>query len=188
MKKKYSYTIRNMVCQRCIEAVQEILAILKVSHVQVGLGNVEFLADDTFNEIELKNILEKRGFGIVKSKDEILIEQTKAAIIELVHDLSVDTNITTSIWLENKLGTNYSKISRTFSKYNDLTVEKYIIHHRIEKVKELIQYQELSFESIAEKTGYKNLSHLSKQFKETTGVSLSEYKRSNNERNKLEEI
>ena len=178
-----------MVCQRCIEAVVEVFEQLNETPTKIELGKVETLVQDDFDELVLADKLQARGFDLVKSKDEILVEKTKAAIVKLIHILEENPLITNSVWLEKELDENYQKISRTFSKTTGITVEKFLISHKIERVKELIQYKELSFEEIANKLGYKSLSHLSKQFKEIENISLSDFKKNKaNERNKLENL
>lgn len=189
MKSKRIYIIKNMVCQRCIEAVEEIFNKHPTDKTNVVLGKVETLILEDFDDELLANNLRERGFEVVKSKEEILLEKTKVAVVKLVHYLSENPNITTSVWLEKELGESYQKISRTFSKVNNITLEKFIIQHKVEKTKELIQYGQLSFEDIACNLGYKSLSHLSAQFKDLAGMSLSEFKKSENrKRNKLEDL
>jgi len=186
---KRIFTIKNMVCQRCIEAVVEVFQQLEISPSKVELGKVETLVSDDFNEDNLAAKLQSRGFDLVKSKEEVLVEKTKAAIVKLVHYLEENPLVTNSIWLENELNENYQKISKNFSALTGLTLEKYLISHKMEKVKELIQYRELSFEHIALKLGYKSLSHLSKQFKEVEKLSLTDFKKNKpKDRNKLENL
>ena len=178
-----------MVCPRCIEAVEEIFLNLNMANSDVQLGIVKTTLPENFDEEILLKELQARGFDLVKSKEEVLAEKTKAAIVKLVHQLEENPLITTSVWLEKELNESYQKISRNFSLLTGHTLEKYLILHKIERVKELIQYNQLTFESIAFKLGYKSLSHLSNQFKEIENVSLSEFKKNNESNRKgLEDI
>lgn len=178
-----------MVCPRCIEAVEEIFAGLNLSIKEISLGVVKTFVPISFDDTSLIEVLQSRGFDLVKSKEEILVEKTKAAIVKLVHQLEENPLITNSVWLEDELQENYQKISRTFSSITNTTLEKYLILHKIERAKELIQYNQLAFEAIAYKLGYKSLSHLSNQFKEVENMSLSEFKkRHESNRKGLEDI
>lgn len=188
MKSK-TFVIRNMVCQRCIEAVEEVFESLDLKETKVELGVVESFIPVDFNEEALQEKLQNRGFDLVKSKEEILVEKTKAAIIKLVHLLEENPLLTNSVWLENELQENYQKISRNFSNETDTTLEKFLIMHKIEKAKELIQYRQLSLNDIANKLAYKSLSHFSKQFKEIEKISLTEFRRNlESKRNRLEDL
>ena len=187
--KPHTFIIKNMVCQRCIEAVEEVFRGLDLKIEEIQLGLVKTKVPDNFDEKILLDTLLSRGFDLVKSKEEILVEKTKIAIVKLVHQLEENPLITNSIWLEEELEENYQKVSRTFSSLTNLTIEKYIILHKIERAKELIQYKQLPFESIAYNLGYKNLSHLSNQFKEVENMSLSEFKKKfESNRKGLEEL
>lgn len=188
MKKK-TFIIKHMVCQRCIEAVEEIFEASNAELKAIDLGEVTALVAMDFDDEALAQNLEKRGFELVEDKEEVLVEKTKAAIVKLVHYLESKPNLTNSVWLEEELSESYQKISRTFSKITDTTVEKYLILQKIERAKELISYHELSFDEISFKLGYKSLSHLSNQFKEITGFSLTQYKNDQNQsRTKIDEI
>ncbi|MCB9256786.1 MAG: helix-turn-helix transcriptional regulator [Chitinophagales bacterium] len=188
MKSK-TYIIRNMVCQRCVEAVEEVFASMDLKDTKVELGVVETLIPDHFFEEALQEKLQNRGFDLVKSKEEILVEKTKAAIVKLVHLLEENPLLTNSVWLENELQENYQKISRNFSNETDTTLEKYLILHKIEKAKELIQYNQLSLEAIAYKLAYKSLSHFSKQFKEIEKISLSKFRKNlESKRKRLDDL
>lgn len=178
-----------MVCPRCIEAVTEVCEQFELEILEIQLGSVEVLVPDNLNEKALVETFRNRGFDLVVSKDEILVEKTKAAIVKLVHVMEETPVLTNSSWLEEELNESYQKISKTFSKLTGTTIEKYLISHKIERTKEFIQYGELSFEEIAMKLGYKSLSHLSKQFKEVENLSLTEYKKNHlSDRNSLEKL
>lgn len=166
-----------MVCPRCIEAVRDILGSIGHPNVEVELG-VAIVPQEDLDLNSLAIMLKERGFELIKDKDEELLVKTKSAVVQLIHYLDENPSVMNSVWLENNLEENYQRISKNFSKMSGQTLEKYIIQHKIERAKELISYHDLSLEEITRKIGYKSLSHLSKQFKEVTKMSLTEYKNS----------
>ena len=182
--------IKNMVCQRCIEAVTELLEQNNFSIKKMGLGEVLF--EDVPNEIsksDLDNILQERGFGLVLSKEEQLVNRVKSLVIDLIHYIEEHPEVKNSAYLSEKMGMNYQSFSKVFSKEAGITLEKYIILQKIEKVKELLAYDELNLNEIAYKLGYRSVQHLSTQFRNVTGKSVTEYKKSDlNDRKFLDEV
>ncbi len=170
--------IKNMVCPRCIEAVREIFVSFGYPSANVLLGAVE-IKDDLIDLSSLEENLSERGFELIREKDEELLVKTKSAVIQLIHYLDENPNLMNSAWLEEHLNERYQKISKHFSKKTGQTLEKYIIQHKIERAKELISYDQLSVKEIATKIGYKSVAHLSRQFKDLTKMSITEYKNSN---------
>ena len=180
-----------MVCDRCemvIETALEALG-LEVTHVQLGKAEVTRTGDHpTMKEIEKE--LDRFNFGLIKDEDSILTEKVKISLIEWVESGNLETDETSlSDYLAKKLAKSYASISRMFSKKEEVTIEKYFIRLKIEKAKERVEYGNLSFSEIAYGLGYKNLQHLSRQFKEITGMSMSEYQNLQNpERKSLDKI
>ena len=143
---------------------------------QVSLSQIE----KTLNEDE---------FEFVKSKDGQISESMKLALIEMASDLPISREKKLSEYLTEKFHKDYWSLSKAFSKTEGITVERYFILLRIEKVKELIEYDELNFSEIAYELGYNNIYHLSGQFRQVTGMSMSEYKQLKNKpRSPLDKI
>lgn len=168
-----------MVCDRCEMVIETALSALglQVDNVQLGKAEVTRTADKpTLHEIEKE--LERFNFGLIKDSDSILSEKVKTALIKWVDSGALETDdVSLSEYLSKKLAKSYASISRVFSSKEEITIEKYFIRLKIEKAKELVQYGKLSFSEIAYQLGYKNLQHLSRQFKEITGMSMSEYQK-----------
>jgi AraC-like DNA-binding protein len=169
--------IKNMVCQRCKIAVKSELEKLGLNPISVELGEIE-ISDKSIAPIknELRQRLEAIGFFLIDDKKSKIIEKIKTLIVELVHQQ--DNNLTTNLseYLSSKLLQDYSKLSNLFSEVEGITIEKYFIAQKIEKIKELIMYDELSLSEIALKLNYSSVAHLSNQFKKATGFSPSFYK------------
>ncbi|MEJ8803813.1 AraC family transcriptional regulator [Pontibacter sp. H249] len=170
--------IKNMVCARCNRVVAEELAKLGYQVLQVSLGEAEISrADNAFNIEQIRETLTANGFELLDDRKTQLIEQVKLAIIELVHRQGeADLHINTSDYLSEKLGMDYSYLSSLFSSHEGITIEKYLILQRIERVKELLVYNELSLKEIAYQLGYSSVAHLSNQFKKVTGLTPSYFK------------
>lgn len=169
--------IKNMVCPRCIMAVRNELDTMKLSVKSVELG--EAVIDNDLNPEELQHLeesLRKLGFEIIGDRKSRMIEQIKNEIIYLVHhsDEILKTNL--SSWLSDKLHYDYTYLSNLFSEVEGTTIEKYYITQRIEKVKELLVYDELSLAEIADALGYSSAAYLSSQFKKVTGLTPTFYK------------
>ena len=170
--------IKNMVCPRCIKAVKEELEKLgyKTSIERLGSATIKYSA----NQLDLNKIstvLNENGFELLVEKNAKLIDELKSLIIDLIYTEKLEEmNITLSDYLSNKLNHDYSHISTLFSSVEGITVEKYFIMQKIERVKELLIYDELSLSEISYKLGYSNVQYLSTQFKKITGMSPSEFK------------
>lgn len=150
-----------------------------VDVVSIKLGEVEISYDDSKIGIEqIKKVLNKNGFTILVNKDNILIEDIKRAIIDLVHHTTYNAMVRNSDYIVGKFGKTYPYLSSLFSKYEGITLEKYIILQKIEKVKSLIQEDEITLSEIAFIMGYSSVQYLSTQFKSISGLSVSEYKKS----------
>jgi AraC family transcriptional regulator len=170
--------IKNMVCPRCITVVKDELEKLGYETSVERLGTAIITHPNekpNFNEI--RNILEKNGFELLLDKNSTLIEELKTVIVTLIYndDLAeMHTNL--SNYLSSALNHDYSHLSSLFSSVEGITIEKYFILQKIERTKELLIYDELSLSEIAYKLGYGNVQYLSKQFKEITGMSSTEFK------------
>ncbi len=181
---KSSIYIKNMVCPRCITAVQQTLNEQKIPFSEVKLGEA-VLETANFDYQQLDKKLKEIGFELIQDKSRQTVEQIKSLIVNFIHHNSEeDLKINFSEYLANKTGFNYSYISTVFSEIENTTIEKFIILQKIAKVKELISYNELNFSEIAIRLNYSSASHLSKQFKNITGYSLSEYKKTKTEQRK----
>jgi len=170
--------IKNMVCYRCILVVQQELENLNIVVKQIELGYVSY-----FNplDVPISNValaLAKYDLELIYQDEEVLLEKIKNTAIEYVQYLEKETDpIILSVFLTQKLGKHYQYISKYFSKYTQKTIEKYVILQKVERVKELLQYRELSVGQIAQKLKYSSIHHLSNQFKKEVGVSISTYKK-----------
>jgi YesN/AraC family two-component response regulator len=144
----------------------------------IGLGEATVSLDDEQADLDaISKLLEAEGLELLMDKDKQLIEQIKSAVIDLVHHSTFNAMVRNSDYLVEKFNLSYQYISSIFSKEANITLEKYIILQKIEKAKELIQYDELTLSEIAYMMGYSSVQYLSTQFKNVTGVSVSEYKK-----------
>ena len=181
--------IKNMVCDRCVKAIESDFETLGIhlKHIELGCIIYEEKSKDDFENI--KDVLEKNGFKILLAQDQQLVEQVKIELIKLLQKLPLQLTKTLSKYLESKLNIEYSKISKIFSVTEHITVEKYFIKLKVEKVKELIQLQENNFTEISQLLDYSNVNHLSRLFRSETGMSLTNYKNNQKSiRNPLDKI
>ncbi|WP_299781907.1 helix-turn-helix transcriptional regulator [uncultured Formosa sp.] len=169
--------IKNMVCERCKQSVTAQLAAMDIPLYKLTLGDVVIEEIDAKTYAALKANLHEKGFELIKSEDDILIEQVKTALIEVL-DAPLEVYVNISEVLTKRISKDYSAISKLFSKTMGITIEKYFIQLKIEKVKELLQLGQLQFTEIAQVLGYTSSSHLAHQFKTITGMSMSTYKAS----------
>jgi AraC-like DNA-binding protein len=169
--------IRNMVCNRCIMAVEEVLKSLDIKPVSVTLGEAEVGGEPSSEVLkQLDDKLYNIGFERIEDKKSRIIERIKTEIVYLVHHSGEVLNTNISYWLSDKLHYDYTYLSNRFSEVEGLTIEKYYIAQRIEKVKELLVYDELTLIQIADMLGYSSPAYLSGQFKKVTGFTPSHYK------------
>ena len=170
--------IKNMVCNRCIMVVQDLLGKLGFTVLHIELGKV--LIQETPEKADLERIrqaLEAVGFELIDDKRDRLIEQIKQEMIQLVHNCNGELKVNLSDYLSEKLHHDYSSLSKVFSETNGITIEKYFILQKIERVKELLVYDELSLNEIGALLNYSSAAHLSSQFKSITGITPSEFKK-----------
>lgn len=179
-------SIKNMVCDRCKRVVAEELQKLGYTVHQVNLGEAEVSAEEGNPDLEqIREMLEGNGFELLDDRKTQLIEKVKLAVIELVREAGEsDLHINTSDYIAEKLDLDYNYVSSLFSASEGITIEKYLILQRIELVKELLVYDELSLKEIAYKLGYSSVAHLSNQFKKVTGLTPSHFKKIKSEKRK----
>src|ERR1017187_6617501 len=166
-----------MVSNRCKMAVKEELKKLGLHFIVVELGEVDIMETISLEQREqLKIALLESGLELMDDKRAVLIEKIKNVIVEMVHhsDELIKTNF--SDFLSEKLNHNYTYLANLFSEVQGTTIEQFIISHKIERIKELIIYDELNISEIAWKMNYSSVAHLSNQFKKITGLSPSHFK------------
>ncbi len=166
-----------MVSTRCKMAVKEELKKLGLHFVVVDLGEVEIMEDLSADErATLKDALLLSGLELMDDKRAILIEQIKNVVTEMVHytDEMIRTNF--SDYLSDKLKHDYTYMANLFSEVQGVTIEQYVIAHKVERIKELIIYDEFNITEIAYQMNYSSVAHLSNQFKKMTGLSPSHFK------------
>ncbi len=166
-----------MVSLRCKMIVQEELKKLGLHYIIVDLGMVEILEDISAEQTEhLKEKLLKSGLELLDNKKSILIEKIKNVITTMIHYNDELPKVNYSDYISQKLNYDYTYLSNIFSEVKGVTIQQFIIIHKIERVKELLLYNELNLTEISYKLHYSSVSHLSKQFKKITGLSPSYYK------------
>jgi AraC-like DNA-binding protein len=188
---KMTLHIKNMVCDRCEMVIETALTALglEVDHVQLGKAEVTRKSDKpSMHEIEKE--LERFNFGLIRDDESVVVEKVKTTLIKWVDSGELESDETSlSDHLAKNLTKSYATISRVFSRKEEITIEKYFIRLKIEKAKELVEYGNQSFSEVAYQLGYKNLQHLSRQFKEITGMSMSDYQKlQDSDRKSLDKI
>ena len=175
--------IKNMVCNRCIMAVQQVFEKSGIDTNKIILGEVD-LNEAQIDEAKLKVIdadLQAVGFERIDDRKARLIEAMKNKIIQLIHHQErLDIKHNWSDVLSEAMHYDYNHLSSLFSSVEGITIEQYIIRQKIEKAKELLFYDELNLSEIADRMGYSSVAHLSAQFKKITGFTPSQLKRSRN--------
>lgn len=169
--------IKNMVCPRCIMSVKSILQDLSISFNNIYLGQVEIVeplpkAQSTLLEKRLQAV----GFELLEPGKSALISKIKTVIIEQIHYSNEPVAVNFSKLISDKLHHEYAYLSRLFSSIEGITIEKYIARQKIEKVKELLFYDQISLSQISLEMNYSSVSHLSAQFKKETGMTPTQFK------------
>ncbi len=172
-------------------AVTSIFEQRAIKPLQVALGEVT-LKEDFIHAprlLEISKDLSKIGFELIDDKKTMIIEKIKNLITELVQEADNKININLSVYLSGKINYDYNYLSNLFSEIEGITIEKYYISQRIEKVKELLVYNELTLAEIADQLDYSSVAYLSSQFKKVTGLTPTFYKTlKENKRKKIEEL
>ena len=177
-EKKNKIFIKNMVCQRCVMTVENVLRDLNITFNKVSLGEVEFSekpASAALNKFQ--KALNHVGFELIDTRINKIIEDIKQAVMQYL-GLGMDSqNLKLSSFITNKIPNDYSYLSDLFSSIEGKTIEQFFILQRIEKVKELLVYDQLSLTEISYQTGFSSVHHLSSQFKKVTGLTPSHFKK-----------
>lgn len=170
--------IKNMVCDRCIMVVGQVFDKVQIPVSEVVLGEVTLVYPITEQQKEvLDKELKEVGFEIIETRKSQIAEKIKNEITALVFDpKGIRLNENLSDYLSNKLALEYSYLTTVFSEEENLSIEKYFILQKVERIKELISYEEFLLKEIADKMQYSSVAHLSAQFKKVTGMSPSAYK------------
>jgi YesN/AraC family two-component response regulator len=170
--------IKNMVCIRCKMVVSAELTHLGLLYTNVDLGQADIIGDISIAQHEqIRTDLLLSGLELIDDIKSILIERIKKVIIELVHYSEEPLSINLSVYLSQRLHHNYTYMANIFSEVQGHSIEKFLIEHKIERVKELLFYNELNLTQIAHKMHYSSVAHLSSQFKKVTGHTATNYKK-----------
>jgi len=170
--------IKNMVSIRCQMVVKAELDKLGLSYTQVKIGEADLTGKIQPEQLEQLNAgLKKAGLVLMDNKKSILVEKIKIAIIELVHYSEGQIKVNLSDFLSENLNYNYTYLANLFSEVKGITIEKFYLTHKIERVKELIVYDELNLSEIAYRMNYSSVAHLSNQFKKFTGLTPTHFKK-----------
>tara|TARA_R110000868_G_scaffold159392_1_gene388178 strand:+ start:2560 stop:3141 length:582 start_codon:yes stop_codon:yes gene_type:complete len=192
MNEPKEFWVKNMVCNRCLKVIKQELQGLGVTVLSVELGrlSVEALGKTNTEIIDIvTNVLHANDFEIVQNEEEMLVERIKIILIEQLQELPLHIKVKTSELLASTLHRDYKTLSKLFSSLEKTTIEKYFIKLKIEKVKELIQLKQHSFSDIGYLLDYSSVNHLSRQFKDIVGMSMTDYKNTKNwKRNFYDEI
>ena len=170
--------IKNMVCIRCKMVVRDQLKRITTDSAVVKLGEVEIAGTMNASQLnEFRSALLKFGLEVLDDKKGVLIDKIKQVIVELIHYADEPAKVNFSDYLSEKLNHDYTYLANLFSEVEGINIEHYIIMHKIERVKELLVYDELSLTEISYKLHYSSVAHLSNQFKKITGLTPSHFKR-----------
>ena len=170
--------VRNMVCDRCMAAVRRVLGEQGLRVLQVDLGEVELEQEPSDAQLDAtRAALKAEGFELVDSREAATIARIKAAIVKLVHHGDGSGGrVKLGEHLSDALHKEYSGLSALFSQVEGITIEQFFLLQRLERVKELVKYDELTLSEIADRTGFSSVAHLSAQFKKLTGMTPSAFK------------
>ncbi len=170
-----------MVCPRCIDTVKDIFDNLGIETTSIELGEVNTPVNITGDQkTQLEKLLAARGFELLQDQKSKLIGQIKAIIIDQIHHNKEALNVNFSTLISDKLNQEYSSLSRLFSSVEGITIERFILKQKIERVKELIFYNELTLSEISHQMDYSSVAHLSAQFKKETGMTPTAFKQMRN--------
>lgn len=177
-----------MVCPRCITAVTQVLEGMGLRPADVRLGEAVIASEPDAGEMEiLKKRLHDIGFELLEDDKKQLIERIKAVVINHIHHLDTGQVVFSEL-LARELHKDYSGLSKLFSVSEGITIEQYIILQKTEKVKELLQYNQMTLSEIADAMGYSSVAHLSAQFRKTTGMTPTAFRKENTLRQSLDSV
>jgi AraC-like DNA-binding protein len=169
--------IKNMVCPRCIAAVQQLLAEMHLQPLSVTLGEAKTAAEPKGEQLALlREKLNTLGFELLDDSKDLLVERIKAIIIKHIHHTDSGAVVFSEL-LTSELHKDYSGLSKLFSAHEGITIEHFIILQKTEKVKELLQYNQLTLSEIAHRLGYSSVAHLSAQFRKVTGITPTHFRK-----------
>ncbi len=169
--------IKNMVCDRCRMAVDTLLRRQQLTPQEIDLGRAVVAEEPTSQQRELLRAdLKAWGFELLDDRREQTLQLIKATIIKLVHHQDSTSNVTLSSFLSAELHQDYSALSKLFSECTSMTIERYYMEQRVERVKELLTYGEKTLTQIALQMNYSSVAYLSSQFKTVTGMTPSQFK------------
>ncbi|KAA3637678.1 MAG: AraC family transcriptional regulator [Bacteroidetes bacterium] len=175
---QFKIHIKNMVCPRCIMAIKEALNELNIPFTKVELGLVYLPKGlDPGERVELGKKVKALGFELLEPSKAILISTIKTLVIDQIHYSKEPLSVNFSTFLSERLNYNYHNLSRLFSTVEGITIERFITHQKIERVKELLFYDELTLSEIAYKMNYSSVAYLSSQFKKETGMTPTAFKK-----------
>lgn len=170
--------IKNMVCARCRRVITEDLTALGLDVIEVRSGEAVVSHIDELPINTIREVLHRSGFDLVEDKATALVEQVKKIVIDLIQgDQIKEMRLKLSEFIEQETGKDYRYVSTVFSNIAGITIEKYVIAQRIERVKELLVYDEMSLSDIAFELGYSSVAYLSNQFKQETGMTPTAFKK-----------
>ena len=170
--------VKYMVSLRCKMAVKEELKKLGLHFIVVDLGEIEIMEElSDLQREELKTALHDSGLELMDDKRAVLIERIRNVIIEMIHYTDEMPKVKYSEYISEKLNYDYTYLSNLFSEVKGVTIQQFIIMHKIEKAKELLLYDEINLTEISYRLQYSSVAHLSNQFKKITGLTPSEFKR-----------
>lgn len=171
--------IRNMLCKCCMKVVREELEKnnIRVERIILGEASIEY-DPNRVNLNLIAAVLKESGFELVVSREKKIVNKIKTTVVELIHHLNnMDSIVRKSDYLVEMMGLSYQQLSKIFSKHESVTLERYIILNKMERIKELILLDEYTLSEIAYMMDYSSVQYLSNQFKKETGYSVSEYKK-----------
>ncbi|MDQ1770124.1 helix-turn-helix domain-containing protein [Labilibaculum sp. A4] len=177
--------IKNMVCNCCVRILSMSLKenSIQVDKIRLGMATITYDTDELDME-KINSIIQENGMELVVGHEQKIVERIKTAVIELIHQMNnADSIVQKSEYLVGKLGLSYQQLSKIFSRHESITLERFIILNKIERIKELIDQEEYTLSEIAFLMDYSSVQYLSNQFHKITGLSVSEYKK-NKEDNK----
>jgi AraC family transcriptional regulator len=178
MHELMEFQIKGMVCPRCHSTVKNELRNLGAEVLELELGKAVIrYPKNSINVQSIESALKRNGFELLTNDESKIIEKIKIVLIGIISETPIVLKVNLSETIVDNLGKDYTFLSKLFSNIEGITIEKYFIQLKIEKAKELIQYDQLNFTEIAYELGYSSVNYLSNQFKQITGMSMSEHKK-----------